>query len=465
MLRGKYRKIAVALVILGLWLTLPVNQAQAVPSFARQTGLDCSSCHTIFPELTPVGRNFKMNGYTASKHSDKPYEWPPPLWAAFLTSFTHINKSLPNNVLELDNRANDNINFPQEIAVFYAGRILPYFGAFIQGLYDGVGNKFSLDHTDIRPSVKITPWGKDLVLGITVNNAPGVQDVLNTTPAFGFPWASSDVALTPSAQTVLDGRLDFQVGGTGVYAYWNNLLYAELTLYRTSRTGFHQLLGAGTLTDTRVDGLAPYWRVFLQHQWKQHSLAVGTIGMITRIFPGEREAIDVNGNPILNLQYTSGPSDKFTDIAVDAQYQFIGKKHIITAQTIWITEFQHWQASFALGDTTNRHDRLNTYKLNLNYYYRTSNWGTIGGTGAFFATWGTKDDTLYAPNPGDGSRTGKPNSNGFILEASYLPLKYSKFTLQYTIYNKFNGATSNYDGFDRKASNNNTLFLLAWFVI
>lgn len=29
--------------------------AQAVPSFARQTGMACEACHTVFPELTHFG--------------------------------------------------------------------------------------------------------------------------------------------------------------------------------------------------------------------------------------------------------------------------------------------------------------------------------------------------------------------------------------------------------------------------
>ena len=36
----------------------------AVPSFARQTGLACEACHTVFPQLTPFGRVFKASGYT-----------------------------------------------------------------------------------------------------------------------------------------------------------------------------------------------------------------------------------------------------------------------------------------------------------------------------------------------------------------------------------------------------------------
>ncbi len=39
--------------------------AQALPSFARQTGQPCGTCHTDFPALTPYGRRFKLLGYTA----------------------------------------------------------------------------------------------------------------------------------------------------------------------------------------------------------------------------------------------------------------------------------------------------------------------------------------------------------------------------------------------------------------
>jgi hypothetical protein len=37
--------------------------------------------------------------------------------------------------------------------------------------------------------------------------------------------------------------------------------------------------------------------------------------------------------------------------------------------------------------------------------------------------------------------------------------------LQYTIYDKFDGASSNYDGTGRNASDNNTLYLFLWAAI
>src|ERR1700686_1235327 len=40
--------------------------AEALPSFARQTGQPCGTCHTDFPALTPFGRRFKLLGYTVA---------------------------------------------------------------------------------------------------------------------------------------------------------------------------------------------------------------------------------------------------------------------------------------------------------------------------------------------------------------------------------------------------------------
>ncbi len=112
-------------------------------------------------------------------------------------SFTHVAKDRPGNNgllagqgLNFDpsNRGNDNVNVPQAISLFYGGRIYgEHLGALIQGTYDGVGNRFFLDLTDVRLTAKPDLFGKPLVLGLTVNNNPTVSDVLNTTPAWGFP--------------------------------------------------------------------------------------------------------------------------------------------------------------------------------------------------------------------------------------------------------------------------------------
>src|SRR6202162_3062880 len=54
-----------AIAVLAGFLTIGfAPPAQALPSFARQTGQPCGTCHTDFPALTPYGRRFKLLGYT-----------------------------------------------------------------------------------------------------------------------------------------------------------------------------------------------------------------------------------------------------------------------------------------------------------------------------------------------------------------------------------------------------------------
>lgn len=67
---------------------------------------------------------------------------------------------------------------------------------------------------------------------------------------------------------------------------------------------------------------------------------------------------------------------------------------------------------------------------------------------------------LYAPDPIGGSRTGTPDSRGFILEGDFVIKDRYKLALQYVSCDKFNGSGSNYDGFGRDASDNNTLYAL-----
>ncbi len=445
----RYIVFVFILLVTAIIFTTWSREARAVPSFARQTGMDCMNCHTVWPELTPLGRIFKLTGYTMSK-SGKSYQFPPPVAGMFQASFTHTGKPQPDATAPFNSSANDNVNLPQQASVFYAGKIYDKLGAFMQFSFDGVSNAFFIDNTDIRFANHVKIGGKQLIYGMSFNNNPTVQDVWNTTPVWGFPYASSSVAPTPAAGAVIDGRLGSQVGGLGIYAYWNNMIYGEVNFYRTAANSYPQFLSAGTHVTSLIDGVAPYWRLYLQHQWGKNTFMLGHYGMVTNIFPQGQ---------------TQGDSDQFVDIAFDAQYQYIAKKHKFSLATTWIHEIQNWDASFALGDTANSSDNLNTFRVNANYYYM-SHYGTFGGNFAYFNTFGSRDKGLYAPDQVNGSRNGFPNSDGFILQAIYVPPVWdqAKIVVQYTIYNSFNGAGTNYDGFGRSASGNNTLYLLTWLM-
>ncbi|HZE22124.1 MAG TPA: hypothetical protein VE082_08730, partial [Desulfobaccales bacterium] len=432
----------------GAGLLAFATRAQAVPSFARQTGMNCTACHTVWPTLTPFGRTFKLTGYTMSK-SGKKYQFPPPLAGMAQFSFTHTNKEFPPGQAPDDFQANDNVGVPQQLSIFYGGKIYDKLGAFVQGTYDGLEQTFVLDNTDIRLANTGQIWGKSIIYGLDINNGPTIQDVYNSIPAWGYPYASSGIAPTPAAATMIDGTLSQQVGGIGLYAYFNDLIYAGISFYHTTLNGYPVWLGLGTRPDTYVDGLVPYWRFFLQHQWGKHSFEIGHYGMITRAYPEGQ---------------SRGNTDLFADIAFDLQYQYISMPHLFTVDGTWIHEIQNWDASFALGNTAHRKDNLDTFRVNCNYAYW-SQYGTFGGNVAYFATFGNQDTGLYAPNPVDGSLNGRPNSNGFIIQATYLPPiweRRTKILVQYTIYTNFNGAGTNYDGFGRSAADNNTLYLSVW---
>jgi hypothetical protein len=89
-------------------------------------------------------------------------------------------------------------------------------------------------------------------------------------------------------------------------------------------------------------------------------------------------------------------------------------------------------------------------------------------------SWGSYNPALFAPAPITGSANGKPNSNAIILEADWVPFGKEdswagpwvnlKLGVQYTIYTQFNGGQTNYDGFGRNASGNNTLYAFAWLM-
>jgi hypothetical protein len=331
--------------------------------------------------------------------------------------------------------------------LYYGGKITKKSGALIQASYDGIEDKVVVEMFDARYADSLSfADNQELVYGLTLNNNPTLSDIYNSTPQWSFPHAET-AALSPAARTQIDTTLASQVGGLGVYTLWDNLVYGEVAFYRSARRGLLRPLGAGIPTENVVNDFAPYWRVALQHEWGSHSLAAGTYGMVADVFP--------------DPDNTGGPADRFTDVALDAQYQYIGGEHIVSTAATWIWETQDWNASFSQDLTSNKSDVLQTFRIDAHYYYQR----LLGGGIQFFSTWGNTNALKYnTGEPVIGSANGNPNSNGFIAELNYLPLSNVKLAARYTAYGQFNGASHNYDGFGRNASDNNSIFLLAWLL-
>ena len=438
-------------VILALLALLTATSANAVPSFARQMGgMQCATCHTVFPELTPFGRQFKLRGFSMSapKTDDASFFDKIPVAAMLQFSRTSTKNTDTAGATSADFPRDDDV-IVQAAGLYYAGKITEKSGALVQYNYDGIERRWGIEMADIRYAGTAT-LGKELIYGITLNNAPTLSDIYNSTPVWSFPNVSS-AEVMPAANTMLDMSLMSQVGGVGMYGLWDNLLYGELALYRTADTGALRLFGLGVPTENIVKGAAPYWRLALQHESGAHSFSVGTYGMISKIYADKQDR---------NLG-----TNRFKDIGLDGQYQFIDGDHTFSTHATWIREKQDWNASFPMGMASNASTILRTLKADVRYYYKRQ-WG--GGL-QYFQARGDTDFLRY--NEGEmmampvmGSANGSPNNKGWVAELNFLPRENMKFALRYTGYTQFNGASDNYDGFGRDASDNNSLYLLSWLM-
>ena len=148
-----------------------------------------------------------------------------------------------------------------------AGAWATHVGSFVQVTYTSQGDHFTWDNSDIRYANATKLFKKDLAYGITLNNNPTVEDLWNSTPAWGFPWVSSDWAPGPTAGAIINGGLAQDVAGVGGYAMWDNHLYFAGTIYRSAHIGAPQPNTVGRRRRINIRGVAPYWRV----AWQQNS--------------------------------------------------------------------------------------------------------------------------------------------------------------------------------------------------
>ncbi len=496
--KNKIAAVVFATALVGSLAT--TDRAAALPSFARQTGQPCGACHTDFPGLTPFGREFKLGGYTlgggkfrtalfpfqnndptkalaayvkaapdSSKGQTDPSQvWAPPISMMTIVGYTHTQA--PQDATGSPYHSNDNV-VVSPVSLFWGGAITDNVGAFVQGTYNGAPfgpqdpadpfAKFEAtwDNLDIRYANTGTLGDLAVTYGVTANNNPSVQDPWNTTPAWSFPYAVSSIAPTPAAGTLIDGTFAAHVGGVGAYAWINNLVYLEVSGYRTIARGAQASLGTDPFGAPGLfGGIAPYWRAAVEPHWGNHWLEFGAFGMAANVHPW---TFALNGVGLYQ-NATFAQTDRYNDVGFNSQYQYKGDNYWITLRGTFIHESQKLDASFPNGLSSNPTNQLNTLKALASLAYGNDNQVVL--TGQYFDTYGTADPLLYG-----GLASGfSPNSNGYVAEIAYIPFITSdapvwpwanaRIGLQYTYYNKFDGTTVN-------AHSNNTLFLYAWLAM
>lgn len=440
--------------IIFLFTLSPVTQpVGATASFARQTGMACNTCHTTFPELTPFGRAFKLGGYTLSQSEEITDKGNKKNAGLSLLKVLPLSINIKGAYTDTGNRMpgtkNNSFEFPQQVNLWFAGKISEHIGSYTQMTYSAQSNHFGFDNSDFfRYSRQTKAAGKDLVWGIDGNDDPTFEDLWGSTPAYGFPWAAPDSNVAPNAAALIDNSLGGDVLGVGAYGMWDDHLYGDVTLYRSQHIGGPEPAN-GIGYAHNIKDAAPYWRFAWQEDKGKNYLELGTYGIFAASFPGTLSST----TPAIN-----GPTDKFTDTAADLSYERTIGGDQFEVHSTFIYEKQKFDASFPAGAVArNTHD-LRTFRLDADYHFGTK-YTLLAGP---FITTGTADNVLYAPAAVTGSRTGSPKNKGGVAQFAYWPVQNLELGLQYRAYSTFNGAGTNYDGFGRNASGNNTAYAFMW---
>jgi hypothetical protein len=498
--RCRFTAVAAAAIPAALFTIGYAPAAKALPSYARQTGQPCGTCHTDFAGLTPYGRLFKIQGYTAgggayrsalfpngndfgshpyippllaksiavenaanaaASTDEKPYA--PPLSMMTVVGFTNTQAPIPQPSAPYN--GNNNVAL-SSVNFMYGGAITDHVGAFAQISYNAqpaggfggnpFGQSLTWDNTDIRYADSIRLGSFNVTYGITANNNPTVQDPWNTTPAWAFPYVSSIFGAGFGPTPIIDGAFAQHVASAGAYAFVNDALYLEASVYTTLSPDAQIHLGVDPFgAPGQIDGAAPYWRVAYEPHWGNSWLEVGTFGMYANVRPWSAPPTAPGmGVPVTFTTGTFSQTDKYTDLGFDTQYQYQGSNFWVTLRGSYIYEYQKLDASFANGISTNPADVLNEARAYASLAYGNNNRVVL--TGQYFTSWGTPDL---------GFEGGSPNTKGWIAEIAYIPFSMSqaplwpwfnvRVGLQYTWYTEFNGTGVG-------ASANNTLFLYVW---
>ncbi|MBI5875678.1 MAG: hypothetical protein HZB81_07545 [Deltaproteobacteria bacterium] len=123
---------------ISLWIA---PEANAVPAFARQTGLACSTCHfQHYPALNAFGRAFKSNGYTQiggeGKVEGEDLSIPDTLNASLVTKVRYQKTNGKDYTGNLTNGSSGTnrgeLQFPDEAALLIGGRAGEHIGFLLE---------------------------------------------------------------------------------------------------------------------------------------------------------------------------------------------------------------------------------------------------------------------------------------------------------------------------------------------
>ncbi|MCD0246432.1 cytochrome C [Xanthomonas melonis] len=401
----------------GPLLLLASTQAQAIPSFARQTGSSCADCHvgSYGPSLTPYGMRFKLGGFTDTDGNGTKIP------ASGQLTWSRRNPSRGDSTARLT-----------QADLYLAGRVNDNIGGYSKIRSNNSGNATfttQLDDVDLRfVSKPFQLAGKDAMLGVSVNNNPGISDPIHVLPnASTFTPASVSNASTMLSSSALSNR----VIGASVYGLYDRNWYGEVGSYSALSVDAQDHLGwqpngdPGKLSDTG------YARLAYMKDMKRQFFSVGLSAMTTR---RQRPRI--------------GPSDEFTDLGYDLTYQFLGtREHVLSLAYVNIYERRRYGSPLLPSDPTLAplsRGSVRDQTISMNYAFKQ----TYGVLAAHMMNTGSFDAARYLPY-------GLPDTTSNLILLYWTPFgKEGTYTTNANVrvsaswfrFDKFNGSTTNVFG-------------------
>ncbi|MGN6280383.1 cytochrome C [Frateuria sp.] len=420
--------------LLALALLVASGSVQATAAFARQTGSACADCHAAAygPALTPYGMRFKINGFTETNGEGTKL----PLAAQLIAQYTNPTRGdSTTNLTEAD--------------LFLAGRLTEHVGGFvkIEADHEGDGGyNTRLSNVDLRyVAHDLKLGGRDLVLGVSVNNNPSFDDPIGALPAPAYlgPPGVTGTLLNPSSP----GSLANRVVGGGIYGFYDAQWYAEVGSYRSLSASQQDGLGYSRSGDPgRLSGTG-YLRLAWMKDLKRQFFSAGVVALTTqRRLP------------------RSAAADDITDLGYDLTYQYLGNRdHIVQLNYVNIMERRHYGSAPAIaGLVAPAHATARDQVLTVTYTFRQS----YGISATHLMSTGSRDPVRYGPL-GDPATT----SNLFSLywtplgkDDSWTSTANLKLAVSWFRFTRFNGRRSNIFGAPPGAPGTDASDLNAFFV-
>ncbi len=438
-------------------LALP-RSARAIPSYSRQTGLSCATCHTVFPHLTPFGRNFKLHGYVTnntqliSDHASTNdttgqgrtiLEFPNiPMVSARISSrwnyqaggnggmVPHGAVSAGQDFISTPDGYGDQdlINYLAGSSIYIAGEITPHLGSFIEfSGPDDEGGTVGLGMFDLAlVSSDITVAGQNFVYGIRAEDALAAGDPSNSIGTWGLTAGLMGLS---THNTLFDAGTSFMEGGElfGMLGDFDGGgLYGSVGVYRptTNQSAGSYVQGsiAGSGTFDGVSGVNTYVRLsyYLPPIGKNMYPEIGGFGYF-----GNLNMTATPSAALLDPLYV----DHYYDLGLDLQVQYIGNNNLL--ELFGLFQDQRDGAFYGIDEFTGvPGDGIGVSRqglgLKLDYYYETM--------------YGAYVKYLYQTS----SQLSDMKVNGLLVGFSYFPWENVNLRLERCFFSTYNIGAAQY---------------------